>query len=215
MNKFLFSFRWQLILILFICILTNLSAQYRKFKSEISIGLTGGKTGSMVYFKPTVDQTYLTGNQFGLIFRYISEKNLGIQTEIDYSQKGWEDLSGLYARQMNYLEIPFLTHIYAGKKNRFFFNLGPRIAYLIDEKTLFNNNTTNAYRHLQVTSNKLDYGFSGGFGLSFQIKKQILQLETRASYSMSNFFQDDLSGYYDNSNHLNASVTLGWLFKIK
>jgi hypothetical protein len=215
MNKPIFSFSWFLIVVLSFCLLTNLSAQYKKFKTEISLGFNGGKNVSMVYFKPAVDQSYLLGNQYGLIMRLVSEKNLGFQTEINYAQKGWEDLSGQYARQMNYLEIPFMTHIYAGRKNRFFLNLGPKFGYLIDEKTLFNTNSTNSYRHTEATANKLDYGFSGGFGLSFQIKKQILQIETRASYSISNFFQDDLRGYYDNSNHLNASVTLGWLFRIK
>jgi len=202
---------------LFILIITlifnPIYAQYKKYPADISVGVQGGITGSMVYFKPAISQTYTTGYEGGLIFRYISEKNLGIQTELNFTQKGWGETG--FARQMDYVEIPFMTHLYFGKKTRMFINLGPKAGFFLDDRITLNDLTVQKYRHSTPVFNKLDYGFTGGFGLYTHIKKQIFQLETRASFSMSNFFQDDLAGIYDNSNYMNLSVKLGWLFKIK
>lgn len=69
----------------------------------------------------------------------------GAQVELNISQRGWEalfetadgqkDLSRSYSREMTYLEIPFLAHLAFGKDKgvQFFINLGPQVAFLINE----------------------------------------------------------------------------------
>lgn len=203
----------SIFIIVLLLIFNSLHAQYKKYPAEIMLGVNGGMTGSMAYFKPAINQTYVLGNEAGLIFRYISEKNLGIQTELNFTQKGWGETS--FERQMDYVEVPFMTHLYFGRKTRMFLNLGPKAGFLIADRVLLNTLTEEKYRHITPVFNKLEYGFTGGFGLYTHIKKQVFQLETRASFSMSNFFQDDLAGIYDNSNYLNVSVKLGWLLKLK
>ena len=108
---------WIFIFVLFS---SSLIAQVRLDKPEIYVGVTAGATGSMVIFNPVVAQTYLQGYNGGLVFRYIAEKNVGMQAELNFSQRGWKEANGLFAKQLNYIELPFLTHIYMGKKNRFF-----------------------------------------------------------------------------------------------
>lgn len=201
------------ILILMLITINPIEAQYKKYPADVSIGIHGGMNGSMVYFKPAINQTYIRGYEGGIVFRYISEKNLGFQTELNFTQKGWGETG--FARQMDYIEVPFMTHLYFGNKTRLFLNIGPKAGYNLADRITVNTLTEQKYRHTTALFNKLDYGFTGGFGLYTHIRKQIFQLETRASFSMSNFFRDDLAGVYDNSNFMNVSVTLGWLFKIK
>lgn len=193
----------------------QLQAQQRNFQSETWLGANAGATASMVWFRPTVNQSYLLGYNAGLTFRHISEKNLGVQAEINYSQRGYTELSGNYSRRMDYLELPFLTHIYFGNKVQFFIQLGPKLGYFIGDEVLINQGGSNATHRQLAVSNKFDYGLSGGFGLQFVAAKQSFQLYTRANYSVSNFFPDRTIDYFDNSNHMNASVSLSWLMRVK
>jgi hypothetical protein len=208
MHKYLF-----IILLVFT---TGLSAQARLENPEMYIGATMGVTGSMIGFKPEVAQTYLLGYNGGLVFRYIAEKNVGMQAELNYTQRGWSEKTGLYARRLDYIELPFMTHIYVGKKHRAFFNIGPKISYLISEKTIidFTENSTDA-QHTTLIENQFDYGLCTGLGFLFNIKGNILQLDTRANFGLSDVFSNDKRDFFDTSNNINVSVNLAWLIQIK
>ena len=205
---------------LFIFVLVTLStsaiAQSRLIAPEIYVGANFGVTESMVTFNPSVKQGFLQGYNGGLVFRYIAEKNVGMQAELNFSQRGWKESSGLYTRQLNYIELPFMTHIYIGKKNRFFINLGPKISYLISEKTILNQ-TTNSTELQQITSvqHPFDYGLCGGIGILFNIKGNIFQLDSRVNYSFSDLYPNSKTDYFDNSHNLNLSVNLAWLIQVK
>ena len=206
----------KLLLIIFLACSLQVMSQAMLEKPEIYVGPTFGVTGSMVMFSPSVGQTYLQGYNGGVVFRFIAEKNVGIQAELNYSQRGWKESNGLYSRQLNYIELPFMTHLYFGKKSRFFFNLGPKISYLISEKELLNN-TTNSTLVQETTKiqNPLDYGLCTGSGFLFNIKGNVIQLDARANYSLSDIFSNDKRDYFATSNNLNVSVNLSWLFQIK
>ena len=185
-------------------------------KPEIYVGATFGASESMVMFKPTVAQGFLQGYNGGLVFRYVADKNVGFQVEMNLSQRGWSEKTGLYTRQLNYIELPFLTHFYFGNNSRFFFNIGPKISYLISEKNLINTTTASTeVQHITKIQNPFDYGVSAGFGYLINIKGNIIQLDTRANYSLSDVFSNDTRDYFDTSNNLYLSVNLAWLLKIK
>jgi len=204
-----------LISILFV-ISTTLSAQSRLDKPEMYIGANFGVTESMIMFKPTILQGYLMGYNGGIVFRYIAEKNVGIQAELNFSQRGWQESSGIYSRQLNYVELPFMTHIYVGRKNRFFFNIGPKISYLISEKSILNAAvSTTEVQQITTVQHPFDYGLCTGIGLLFNINGKIIQLDTRANYSLSNIFDDQKKDYFANSNNLNLSLNLAYLFQVK
>lgn len=204
------------LILLFITISSSLLAQDRLIQPEIYVGANFGVTESMVSFHPSVAQSFLQGYNGGLVFRYIAEKNVGMQAELNLSQRGWKESSGLYTRQLNYLELPFMTHIYIGKKNRFFINLGPKIAYLISEKTIVDK-TVNSTETQQTTAieNPFDYGLCGGIGILFNIKGSIFQLDSRAAYSFGDIYSNSKKDYFDNSHNVTLSVNLGWLIQVK
>ena len=113
-----------------------------KFKRELSLGASFGTTFSKVSFAQTkVQQKMKMGYTGGLTLRWITEKNLGLQAELNFIQHGWDEKfedqpQYKYSRTINYFELPVLTHIYFGSKRfRVFVNLGPKIGYAFGEKT--------------------------------------------------------------------------------
>ena len=174
-------------ILIFIVLASTLlvSAQDRLMNPEMYLGVNAGVTESQVAFTPTVGQRYLMGINGGLVFRYIAEKNVGMQAELNFSQRGWAEYGGLYMRQLNYIELPFMTHIYMGKRNRFFINLGPKISYLLSENVLLNNSGTNAEQHITSVQHLFDYGLCGGIGILFGIGSNQLQLDTRFNFGLS------------------------------
>jgi hypothetical protein len=203
-------------IIIFIAFSTSLFAQDRLIKPEIYLGANFGVTESMVMFKPAVQQGFLQGYSGGLVFRYIAEKNVGMQAELNFSQRGWTEASGLYSRQLNYVELPFMTHIYIGKKSRFFINLGPKISYLVSQKTLLNQTVSSTdLQHITPVQKPFDYGLCAGLGILFNVHGNILQLDSRAYYALSDIYPNSKSDYFSNSNNLNLSVNLGWLIQVK
>ena len=206
----------KLCILFLIAISFSLSAQVRLDKPEMYIGANFGVTESMVMFNPAVTQGFLMGYNGGIVFRYIAEKNVGMQAELNFSQRGWKEANGLYSRQLNYIELPFLTHIYVGRKNRVFFNIGPKISYLISEKVLVNSSAVSTdLQHITPVQHPFDYGLCTGLGLLFNIGGSIYQLDTRANYSLGNVFNDQKKDYFANSNNFNLSVNLAWLFQVK
>jgi hypothetical protein len=191
-------------------------SQDRLIKPEVYIGINAGITESQIMFKPTVTQGYLKGYNGGLVFRYIAEKNVGMQAELNFSQRGWTESSGLYSKQLNYIELPFMTHIYIGKRNRFFINIGPKISYLLSEKTLLNQ-TINSTQPQQNTSvqNPFDYGLCGGFGILFNILGNNIQLDSRLNYGLSDIYSNRKTDYFSNSNNFDLAVNFAWLLRIK
>ena len=206
----------KLLILVLIFISASLYAQVRLDKPEMYIGANLGVTESMINFSPAIPQGFLMGFNGGIVFRYIAEKNVGIQAELNFSQRGWTESSGLYSRQLNYIELPFMTHIYVGRKNRFFFNLGPKISYLISEKVILNSTVGSVdAQHVTSVEHPFDYGLCTGLGMLFNINGKIIQLDTRANYSLSNIFADTKRDVFSSSNNLNLSVNLAWLFQLK
>ncbi len=184
--------------------------------AEIYVGVSGGATGSMMLFTPTVQQSYFLGYNGGIAARYITENHVGLQVEFNYSQRGWLEANDLYSRQLDYIEMPFLTHIYFGKTNRFIFNLGPKIAYLLDEKVVLNNvENSKAEQHIKPVYSKFDYGIAAGLGYNLKTKNiGVYQLELRAYYGLSDIFANTKKDFFDTSNHLNVSLNFGYFFQL-
>ena len=192
-----------------------LVAQDRLMKPELYIGANFGITESKIMFNPTVDQGFLRGYNGGLVMRYIAEQNVGMQAELNFSQRGWTESSGQYARQLNYIELPFMTHIFMGKRSRFFINIGPKISYLLLESVKTNDTKLTAAERSTVVQHPFDYGICTGLGFLVNIKGKIFQLDTRANYSLSDVFANTKRDVFSTSNNFNLSVNLAWLLKVK
>lgn len=176
-----------------------------EFRPYIGIGFHGGLNSAIVDFEPSIDQSAINVYAAGIILNYIAEKNVGLQTELNFVQRGWQDENdslGSYSRTMNFIEIPLLTHIYIGSKFfRVTAELGPYIAFnqgfseeyaasLIPDDP-YPDSIVLGYRNYygQDIDSKLDYGFIGGGGIGVITKFGEFQLKVRYTKSLINIFE--------------------------
>ena len=185
-------------------------AQLGEVRNNLAIGINGGLNMSQVEFSPSIKQNTQNGMSLGVTARYMSEKYFnmlcGIQVELNYSQRGWnekiEDGSeNTYNRTMNYLEVPFLAHLAFGKDAidsgaQFFLNLGPQFAFFLNEKENMSDNWDPSYRpngvvqqYGKMVENKFDYGIVVGGGIELSTKVGHFLLEGRYYLGVSDFYK--------------------------
>ncbi|KKY62695.1 porin family protein [Tannerella forsythia] len=204
------------------------------FHKEWVAGVSGGINASSVFFAPKVQQQLLLGYNGGLTVRWITEKNLGLQLEANFKQQGWNErfeapegypnpetyLDYRYIRRMNYIEMPFLTHIYFGSERvRFFFNMGPKIGWLTGESTEENlrgatPNKTNA-QHTMAAEKKFAWGLCGGPGLEIRTGIGCFQLEARYYYSLGDFYNTRRQDVFSKASPQVFSAKLSYLIPIR
>ena len=72
-------------------------AQLQDQRHNLAIGINGGVNLSSVSFEPSIKQKTFITPSVGVTVRYISERYFkilcGIQGEINYSQRGWKEIS--------------------------------------------------------------------------------------------------------------------------
>jgi hypothetical protein len=176
------------------------------------LGAKGGLNLLTVNFSPTVSQSYSMRNSYGIIARYMSEKHVGLQLELIYDEKGWEENTIVYQRQLDYISFPFLTHISLGKKNtKFFINIGPQVSYLWQEKTL-TSAAVDDDKQYKAIENKFDYGIAGGIGTEFRTKIGVYQLEARYYYGLGNLYGNMAVDYFNQSSNQTISAHFAILF---
>ena len=203
------------------------NAQPRLRTPEIYVGAHAGAMASTMLFKPNVAdidlmQVPLTWNG-GLVFRYAGHKVCAIQVEVNYMQRGWHETIALdestrmdYTRQLDYVEVPLLMHLYFGKQRfRGFFNLGPQVGYCIRDIATELPSTITSPQY-QPIDNPFDWGLAGGLGCYYRTKKiGLFQLEARCNFSMGTTYSNRKVDYFKQSNALNLSLNLAYLWEIK
>lgn len=194
MKKKILALVWML------CILFPAAAQYKMLdKNECYIGLGAGATFSTASLQPLyADKLYQQGLEGGFIFRYIAEKNFGIESGLMLSQCGWADDYGyqsedFYHRVMTFAEIPFLMHAYLESgKARFFLNAGPKFGYFLSETESYNNDML-AYRYPyynKALETYFQWGIMGNVGFEFHLGKWVCGLSGGYYYGLSDFFSN-------------------------
>lgn len=204
------------------------------YVSHVWIGAQGGMTMSQVTFSPSVRESFVNGFTGGVSFRYAEERHVGIQAELNVTQRGWkedfEEHPFAYQRQLTYVEVPVMTHIFFGsRKVKCFFNLGPVLSYMIGENITADFDYNNplvvpdfpvANRSIEQLSmavkNKFDYGITGGVGVEFVVKKRhCLSLEGRYYFGLGNIYPASKKDVFGASRNTSISVTLGYKLRIK
>lgn len=198
--------------------LNGIQAQ-NKFKRELSLELL-----SVQHFpKSVLPDKRAAENEMGytggLTLRWITEKNLGLQAELNFIQHGWDEKfedqpQYKYSRTINYFELPILTHIYFGSKRfRVFVNLGPKIGYAFGEKTDENLNgakpNTENEQHNMPVEKKFDWGLCGGPGIELRTGIGSFLLEGRYYYALSDIFNSRKEDYFSKSSSqvISAKIT--------
>jgi hypothetical protein len=192
----------------------NAFSQLNYTGAELVVGAKGGLTVSSIAFEPTMDnQNHLIGMIAGGLFRYSGEKYLAIQIEANYFQCGWQE-KNLYSRQLSYVQIPLLTHLFFGKKNfRAFVNLGPNAAVLVGDKV--SGDSISSKGAVEPVKRRFDYGILAGAGIELHAKSGIYQIEGRYNFGLGDVFVNNPSDTFRRSAHRNIVITLGYLFNVK
>lgn len=203
------------------------------FDSRVDLGARGGVTFSTVMFKPSIMGKLGMGYTGGVTFRYSEENHFGLIAELNLVQRGWaekfEDLPYSYQRVLDYVELPIMSHIYFGKRGRFFFNAGPEIAYFLGDHIKsnfdyedvsglegFNDKNRRTEQLTMKVSQKLDFGIVAGLGGEFSIdRRNSLAIEARVFYGIGNVMPSGRQDTFSISNQLSFAVTAGYWFRIK
>lgn len=198
------------------------SAQKRLRQPEIYLGAHAGAMASTVYFSPSVAgmnvlQSPLSVNG-GLVFRYAGHRVCAIQVEANYMQRGWREKGENvdYRRQLDYIEVPLLMHLYFGKQHfRAFVNVGPQLGYCIRDVQLGTSNPHYKYQYAEVEK-PFDWGAAAGAGVYYRTNKiGLFQLEARFNYSLGGVFKVSKMNHFEAANHMNLSLNLAYLWEFK
>lgn len=218
-----------------------------RFEEEISVGVQGGLSLSQVrfmhndvtYANNMGDPAYRKGADFGAVVRFIAQKHFGLQLEANYQQGGWTEkwndptivneqqmLDGTIERELDYLNVPLLAHIYFGKTHRMFFNFGPKIGFLMgtgDTKTnltqaqkeaILTNNWNDPRLNEDIEENKVDFGLCVGAGYEFHLNKVNILAEARWNYGLKDVFEHDRNAVFQRSNNQMFTFTLGVMMPV-
>ena len=217
-----------ILLTLLLCTVTITGiAQPRLRRPEIYVGAHAGVMASTMMFVPNIAkidimQSPLHANG-GLVFRYAGHKVCAIQTEINYMPRGWHETIQLadgssmdYYRQLDYIEIPLLMHLYFGKERfRAFLNLGPQIGYCFRDVSTEVPSTVLSPQY-QPIDKPFDWGLAGGLGCYYRTRHiGIFQLEARFNFSMGTIYNNRKVDYFSQSNSMTLSVNLAYMWEIK
>jgi len=209
---------------------TVLQAQ-NEFQPEWDFGINAGVTSSSVSFVPRVAQGNLQQLQVGATVRYLSEKNFGLQGELNLSQRGWKEEKDdipthKFSKQLLYAEMPVMTHIYfnLGKRVRLIFNMGPQISYLVSEKVKesdivpkidFENTENYPIQYNTPTQTKFDWGIIGGGGLELRTGIGSFVVEGRYFYGLADIYKNSKKDYYAQSSNQVLGVKLTYFYNRK
>jgi len=191
-------------------------AQTDDFKPYSSFGIKQGVNYSSVLFVPSVKQGIPIGYWGGLTYKYQNERLFGLQVELNFIQKGWEEefdnSENRYQRTLNYIELPFITHIVLGKRKlKYYVNLGTSFGYLLSEnenKNLSEEITEKEY-YGKKAEKKVEYSGFGDVGIVYDSNIGEFQAGFRYIFSFTDIFNvsDDTYYFQSQSSTLAFSIT--------
>lgn len=159
---------------------------------------------------------------------------MGLILEMNFIQRGWteeykNDPEYSYTRSLNYLEMPFMTHIYFGNNSRFIFNIGPQISYLLNEsssmsdaladyveqqRSIEENSFAIPEERYEDASHKFDYGIVAGIGLALKTGIGDFDLEGRYYFGLGDILSNRRKDYYSRSAHRIVEAKLTYYLKL-
>ena len=151
--------------------------------------------------------------------------------ELNWEQRGWkesfDELPYSYSRTVNYLQLPFLAHIYFGRRGKFFINAGPSVSLRLSESTNANFDTATVgsnpdfdnritYQYGLPVHQKVDYGISGGIGGEFSINpRNSIYVDARFYFGLADVLKSGRTEPIRGSNAMTISASIGYWFRIK
>jgi hypothetical protein len=225
----------------------SLHAQRVRPQNEFYVGVGAGSLMSQVDFMPRITQDYQLGFQGGIAAKFISEffseggsVRAGVIGELNLQQRGWverfndeqTELGFSYSRALNYISIPFMTHVNAGRGNvRFIFNAGPQVSILLSDNQNMSQALANEIARQQAAQpgapigmqyqsfdhlKRLDYGIVGGLGMQLKTGLGDFDLEGRYYFGLADVFESRRSrnAHFSRSAHRTIEVKLTYYRRI-
>ncbi len=209
--------------ILAITLSSAVFAQDTDLRKEVKhqFAVKGGQNSSWINFVPAVPQNSTKGFIFGVSYSYMAKGPAGILLELLYTQSGWDETSEtpdlFYSRSLNYLELPVLSNFVIGKKRTHLkLQLGPKIAYLLNENERTNVDSTIAryYYGLEV-EDKIELGLAFGTSVSHLFSFGEMQVDIRFNTSLSNLWRATDDFELKNAQTQGLALTLYYWFDAK
>jgi hypothetical protein len=183
------------------------------FTPKTMLGISGGMGYSQLFTSPFIGISPLQGYVGGIVFKHISEPHTGIQLELNYIQKGWDeklDAPNVYSRRFNYLEFAPLSHFEFGKRNtNLLLHIGPTFSYLLNDsitEVVTENFAGKVYYHSKMEG-KIELGLCVGIGITQSTGIGDFQLECRFNQAINNVFSSSDVFSYSTNQVLTAKLS--------
>ena len=102
---------------------------------------------------------------------------------------------------------------------QFFINLGPQVAFLINESEKADGWTAEQIairpEYGKKIENKFDYGIAGGGGIEVRTKAGNFLLEGRYYFGLADFYNSTKKDYFARSANSTITAKITYLFDIK
>ena len=191
-------------------------------KAQVELGLKGGYGYNRYFFQKKMKQEFLPVYNGGILFQYLNDKKIGIQSSIDYAQQGWIEKSeseGTANFKMDFVQFNLLSLIkFSIKKEKgLFIKFGPYVGYSISNSYSIKGNTDTLafdYDSLEVNYKKLDYGVKLGLSYKIKMKTNSLQIEMLYTQGLFNFIDRDPMFFIQSINQ-NLTISLAYTFSLR
>lgn len=207
----------------FILLILAFSAQaqkeYKYFEYQ-AFGVKVGGNYSTIALQPAVaDLSGEMSYNVGLVYVFSNKKNVGIQLELLYSSRKWNetfDDTLKVTTELQYIEFPLMTNINLGSgRMKYVINLGTYISAKIDKSVKSQlpwdhpeKEALNARRERGS-----DFGLILGGGLRYISSVGIFQLDARFTYGYQKLYNEDNTGFRS-SNMSVMSVGLIYMINL-
>jgi hypothetical protein len=194
--------------------------------AQLSLGIRGGLATSSYSYQATAGTRVkkvegIAAPTFALVLEYFDSKNAGVELNVQQITLGFNqvnDAGKVNQTEFNYLKIPVLASIFAGRSGRFQIKFGPHFGVLRQSEDLKREFSGATPKELPTFGQPADspkkgmYGLTGGAGISKLFGKSTLSAEARFAYDFTNPESQDR--IFDMSS-TNLEFTLAYLFRVK
>ncbi len=205
-----------------------LIASIGSVQGQTSIGIKQGATFSQVLFSDLdfefntrFQQELQVGNLTGIAFKYFNQKHVGLQVELNFTQKGWTQILATgekFKSTLNYIQMPIMTHIRIGNgKLKPFLIGGLFLSYLnaAKENTVLETETDKVLFHYTIADDqRFEFGLGGGGGLSLSTKIGTFQGSVKFMQGLADIIDEQDTSDPTFSKNQSVEVSFGYFYTI-
>jgi hypothetical protein len=174
-------------------------AQKPNIPAKRYLGVNFGYGMSGVMFQPDLKQTSYAGSYSGgLSFKYVGEKYMAFQAELNYVLRGYkkpEVGDSVYTRTYSSIMLPIMAQgSVTYKRVSVLLNLGCYASYMLNSKDQIKTKGItykNDYEFFLKRDRRYEFGVLGGVGLGLKLNSILLQVESRYYYGLTNLYNPD------------------------